>query len=643
MGKTIIPGSNTTNITKVYDMGTQIGTGKFSVVKLATEKNTGKKVAIKIMKKSVVEQQSIIKEVEIMSDVKHQNIIGLQEVFETESEILLVLELVTGGELFDKIVEREAYTEEDASQLVNTVTKVIQYLHSKDIVHCDLKPENLLYSDHSDNAVIKLCDFGLSQKCPSGSQLKSLVGTLTYMAPEISNCTGYGKPVDMWSLGVIIYILLCGFPPFDESTGYYLEFPSPEWDNISDSAKNLIKALLVTDPTKRLTAEQTLKHHWVSGSNVGKQSIIGTLKTLREFNTIRRSGTTTMGHNKQSRGTVFELFPSLTPVKESPIQVSPSNSFKQQEEDLLLKSPLTISNINNNNNNNNDTNQNSNSNNSDDNNSCNITPKTPIIINNKEESTIIQFELPNDCTLKNISNEIDLFNGIKNERNELNSSFSEILKKQLITSLDLEIDSCSETCSSSPMDIPDKLNSPELSSLSIDLGCTDQDFIKHQKIIDQLRKEKEQLLKEIENLKQQQQQQPQQQQQQQSVFRSPSPPAGRPINDSNHSTASSNGGSYYEHLFGSSPLLRGHSRNSSTGGSGDEKKDKSKYGVDRIVSDLQSEFDKLSLSKESHDKINHILINYKAKNQEKSMKLKLEKQKEKYKKLKAQIKDGKLK
>ncbi|KAF2070104.1 hypothetical protein CYY_008578 [Polysphondylium violaceum] len=634
MGKTIIPGSNTTSITKIYDMGNQIGTGKFSVVKLATEKSTGKKVAIKIMKKSVVEQQSIIKEVEIMSEVKHQNVIGLKEVFETESEILLVLELVTGGELFDKIVEREAYTEEDASQLVNTVTKVIQYLHSKDIVHCDLKPENLLYSDHSDNAVIKLCDFGLSQKCPQGNQLRSLVGTLTYMAPEISNCTGYGKPVDMWSLGVIIYILLCGFPPFDESTGYYLEFPSPEWDNISDSAKNLIKSLLVTDPSKRLTAEQTLKHHWVSGSNVGKQSIIGTLKTLKEFNTIRRSGTTTMGHNKQSRGTVFELFPSLTPVKESqsPIQVSPSTSFQDQQEESMPKSPFILSN----NNNNIDTNQINNI--ESNNNSCNITPKTPIII--PTESTI-PFELPNDCTLKIIPNENDLISGIiKSERKELNSSFSEILKKQLITSLDLEIDSSSETCSSSPMEIPDKLNSPELSSLSIDLGCaSDQDFMK-QKVIEQLRREKEQLLKEIETLRQQQQQP----QTQQPLFRSPSPAAGRPINDSNQSTASSNGGSYYEHLFGSSPLLRGHSRNSSTGGSGDEKsKDKSKYGVDRIVGDLQSEFDKLSLPKETHDKINHILINYRVKNQEKSLKLKLEKQKDKYKKLKAQLKkDGKL-
>eukprot|EP01132_Coremiostelium_polycephalum_P009013 gene9013-11034_t len=526
MRKNIIDGSNTSNITKYYDFGSQIGSGKFSVVKSATEKSTGKQWAVKIMKKSVVEEQTLVREVEIMREIKNPNIISLHEIFETENEILLVLELVTGGELFDKIVERVSYTEEDASKLVNTLTKVIQYLHNKDIVHCDLKPENLLYSDNSEQAIIKLCDFGLSQRCPQGTSLRSLVGSLTYMAPEINNCTGYGKPADLWALGVIVYILLCGFPPFDETTGYVLEFPSPEWDNISDSAKGLIKSLLVIDPAKRLTAAQTLKHSWISGVSVGKQSIIGTLKTLREFNTLRRSGTT-MGYNKQTRGTVFELFPSLTPTKSS---------------DLSTK----------------------------------------------------------------------------------------ILKKQLMASLESDLaDYSSETTSSSPHS--DRLVSPVLTpnglTLSMDLGSGSELLtnsasgydIEKQKIIEQLKQEKILLQKELEELKKDRQNTP--------LSSSPSTPIlSKPVFTgelSFNSVLSISSGS--------------HSRTASS----DEKRDKSKYGVDKIVSDIQSEIDKISLPKEHQEKIASILHTYRLKNQEKSLKLQLEKQKDKYKKLKLQMKKEK--
>ncbi|EGC32178.1 hypothetical protein DICPUDRAFT_57246 [Dictyostelium purpureum] len=624
----VIPGSHSSSITKQYDITSQIGSGKFSVVKQGTNKSTNKQWAIKIMKKSVVEEANIIKEVEMMTEIKHPNIISLHEIFETESEISLVLELVTGGELFDKIVEREFYTEEDASALINTITKVIQYLHSKDIVHCDLKPENLLYSDNSDQAIIKLCDFGLSQRCPAGNQLRSLVGTLTYMAPEISNCTGYGKPVDLWSLGVIAYILLCGFPPFDETTGYNLEFPSPEWDNISDSAKSLIKGLLTNDPSKRFTIEQTLKHPWIAGTNVGKNSIVGTLKTLREFNTLRRTGTT-MGHNKQARGTVFELFPSLTPTKELNNNINNVENITAQSSSSSSTTPSSSS----------------------------TTPLSPsptfineLNVDNNNNNNEVNSECNNNVILEKTNN--------NQEKEQVNET-----KKQLMNSLDFneQLDSSSETYSSSP----DKLTSPELSSLSeltgASLSATDN--IK-QKIIDQLKSEKTLLQKELDEIKREKQSSP-----------TPSPSSSFLNNNSSgsnignstvnervfrpiHMSKDNSDGSYENLLLGSSPLLKSHhishSRNSSFGGScygsGDElsssggaiKKDKSKYGVDRIVSDLQLEFEKLSLPKDSFDKINVVLQNYKQKNQEKSMKLKLEKQKEKYKKLKALLKKEKI-
>ncbi|KYQ89677.1 GTP-binding protein [Tieghemostelium lacteum] len=630
MKKNLVSNSKSESIHKFYDIQNQIGIGKFSVVKSAVEKSTNKQWAIKIMKKSVVEEQNILKEIEIMNDAKHANVIFLHEVFETEYEILLVLELVTGGELFDKIVEKSSYTEEDASLLVLTLTKVIQFLHSKDIVHCDLKPENLLYSDSSDSAVIKLCDFGLSQRCPSGTKLKSLVGTLSYMAPEISACTGYGKPVDMWSLGVIIYILLCGFPPFDESTGYVLEFPSPEWDNISDSAKGLIKSLLTLDPLKRLTAEQTLRHPWVCGQSTGKQSIIGTLKTLREFNTLRRSGT--MGPMKQTRGTVFELFPSLAngqlpnqpgsrfsfgssiPIKPSPSMdsipkiIDPTSILKISNELKLSSSNILVnannSNTNGNSNNSSNTSENSNST------ICNI-------VSNNNSNSINNGNNNGSSSINS--------NGGAN-RSRLNSISEESsLKKQLINSLDAH-DSSSETSStSSPnntlMINVDKLNSsPEL---ALDLGGASSDGYYQQKI-GALVMEKLQLQKELDELRKENQ-----------TLRGSSSGSSLSSTPNGHSPFLS---SSYE----SKSKLILHIRTDSSGSaySSDSestplgKKDKSKYGVERIVSDLLSDIDKLYLSKETMEKLTNTFNNYKSKNQEKSLKHQYEKQKEKYKKLK---------
>jgi len=215
--------------------------------------------------------------VEIMHKINHPHCVQLFEMFETSKKIYMVMELLTGGELFDRIVAKGSYSEREASDLVKDITSAIQYLHSIGIVHRDLKPENLIYLNQRADSPIKITDFGLA-KFRSGSKLEAMTtacGTPGYVAPEVLKNEPYGKAVDLWSLGVILYILLCGFPPFyHESTaalykqikkGEY-DFPDPYWTDISDSAKNLVQCLLTVDPKKRYTAKQVLSHPWIAGS-----------------------------------------------------------------------------------------------------------------------------------------------------------------------------------------------------------------------------------------------------------------------------------------------------------------------------------------------------------------------------------------
>jgi len=218
-------------------------------------------------------------EIEIMRMIEHPNIISLHEVFEDKAtkKIYLVMELVTGGELFDRIVDRGSYSEKDASELIAKVISAVRYLHKKGIIHRDLKPENLLYASPDADAEIKLADFGLSKIVgleEESSVTNTTCGTPGYVAPEVLRMKGYDRSVDMWSIGVILYILLCGFPPFYEDNtaklfqtimdGKY-DFPDPEWTNISDSAKDLIQRMLTVDSKKRITADDALEHPWILG------------------------------------------------------------------------------------------------------------------------------------------------------------------------------------------------------------------------------------------------------------------------------------------------------------------------------------------------------------------------------------------
>ncbi|KNE60468.1 CAMK/CAMK1 protein kinase [Allomyces macrogynus ATCC 38327] len=226
-----------------FDIGDVIGTGAFSEVRRATERATGVRFAVKIIDKAKCrgKESMIQSEVEILKRVKHRNIIRLFEMYESPLKIFLVMELVTGGELFDRIVERGHYTESDAAKIVYEILRGVQYLHRLNICHRDLKPENLLFYDATPDSRIMISDFGLSKIFDDVQLMRTACGTPGYVAPEVLRREGYQKQVDMWSIGVITYILLCGYPPFYEENNHALlpanhcrgttSFDSPYWDN----------------------------------------------------------------------------------------------------------------------------------------------------------------------------------------------------------------------------------------------------------------------------------------------------------------------------------------------------------------------------------------------------------------------------
>jgi len=278
------PSEKGLDVSDVYTVGEELGRGAFSVVKKAKHKKTGQHVAVKIIEKKFVEKQDLMllaREIEIMKRVSHPNVLKLFEVFETDETISLVMELVTGGELFYKIVEKGNYSEKEAANIVKQMIQGVEYLHGEGICHRDLKPENLLCSGEEDQGYkpfrVVIADFGLSKAFNSGESLETSCGTPDYVAPEVITAEGqYDKSVDMWSAGVITYVLLCGFSPFLSSTQHGLfdkivkceyDFPDPEWTNISDSAKDFIRRLLIKEPRDRYTASQCLKHPWLNGDS----------------------------------------------------------------------------------------------------------------------------------------------------------------------------------------------------------------------------------------------------------------------------------------------------------------------------------------------------------------------------------------
>ncbi|XP_055061757.2 calcium/calmodulin-dependent protein kinase type II delta 2 chain isoform X1 [Misgurnus anguillicaudatus] len=292
-----------TRFTDEYQLYEELGKGAFSVVRRCVKISSGQEYAAKIIntkKLSARDHQKLEREARICRLLKHPNIVRLHDSISEEGFHYLVFDLVTGGELFEDIVAREYYSEADASHCIQQILESVHHCHVNGIVHRDLKPENLLLASKMKGAAVKLADFGLAIEVQGDQQAWfGFAGTPGYLSPEVLRKDPYGKPVDMWACGVILYILLVGYPPFWDEDQHRLyqqikagayDFPSPEWDTVTPEAKDLINKMLTINPSKRITASEALKHPWICqrstvASMMHRQE---TVECLKKFNARRK-------------------------------------------------------------------------------------------------------------------------------------------------------------------------------------------------------------------------------------------------------------------------------------------------------------------------------------------------------------------
>ncbi|XP_043679479.1 calcium/calmodulin-dependent protein kinase type 1-like isoform X1 [Vespula pensylvanica] len=340
-----------------YILKELLGTGAFSEVRLAESKEKpGQMFAVKIIDKKALKgkEDSLENEIKVLrrfservtpqsgdgllkSDssgetgwLTHPNIVQLLETYEDKLKVYLVMELVTGGELFDRIVEKGSYTEKDASGLIRQVLEAVDYMHEQGVVHRDLKPENLLYYSPDEDSKIMISDFGLSKMEDSGI-MATACGTPGYVAPEVLAQKPYGKAVDVWSIGVISYILLCGYPPFYDENDANLfaqilkgefEFDSPYWDDISDSAKDFIHKLMCVNVEQRYTCKQALAHPWISGNAASNKNIHGSVGKSPSSLMVPASVSCNHGHTSDAE-TGTQQRPAATGPRIRPLQRQP--------------------------------------------------------------------------------------------------------------------------------------------------------------------------------------------------------------------------------------------------------------------------------------------------------------------------------
>ncbi|XP_054786438.1 calcium-dependent protein kinase 1 [Prosopis cineraria] len=295
--------TNTGNFKEFYILGRKLGQGQFGTTFLCVEKETGKEYACKSMakRKMVTDEdvEDVRREIQIMHHLAgHPNVISIKGAYEDAVAVQVVMELCSGGELFDRIIQRGHYTERKAANLIRTIVGVVETCHSLGVIHRDLKPENFLFVNQQEDSPLKTIDFGLSIFFKPGDVFTDVVGSPYYVAPEVLR-KRYGPEADVWSAGVILYILLSGVPPFwaESEEGIFkevlhgdLDFSSDPWPSISESAKDLVRKMLVRDPRRRLTAHEVLCHPWIQVDGVAPDKPLDSavLTRLKQFSAMNR-------------------------------------------------------------------------------------------------------------------------------------------------------------------------------------------------------------------------------------------------------------------------------------------------------------------------------------------------------------------
>ncbi|KAK8095739.1 calcium/calmodulin-dependent protein kinase 1 [Apiospora kogelbergensis] len=281
-----------------YRFGKTLGAGTYGIVREA-DGPTGK-VAIKIILKKNVKgnEKMVYDELDMLQRLKHPSIVRFVDWFESRDKYYIVTELATGGELFDRICEQGKFTEKDASQTIKQVLGAVDYLHRNNVVHRDLKPENLLYLSKASDSDLVLADFGIAKMLDTKDEvLTTMAGSFGYAAPEVMLKKGHGKPVDMWSMGVITYTLLCGYSPFrsenlqdliDECSNAQVVFHERYWKDVSQDAKDFIMHLLQPEAENRWTSQQALDHIWLSGKNATDHNLLPEIKAYMAKARLKR-------------------------------------------------------------------------------------------------------------------------------------------------------------------------------------------------------------------------------------------------------------------------------------------------------------------------------------------------------------------
>lgn len=346
-----------------YTLDKDLGKGAFSVVKKAINTKTKEEFAVKIIntrKLTSRDLQKLEREARICRLLKHHNIVRLHHVFQEDHVRYMIFDLITGGELFDDIVAREFYSEKDASHCIQQILESVKYCHDNRIIHRDIKPENLLLASRTPGANVKLADFGLAVEAMDAGHYYGFAGTPGYLSPEVISKQPYSYAVDVWACGVVLYILLVGYPPFWDDNQQRMfaqikrgtfEYPSPEWDSVTADAKDLINKMLIVDQHKRITAAQALDHPWIKNrdrvaSKVHRQE---TITVLRKFNARRKLKaavhTALLVTKRSSTFFSSKATPGKSTPSEATVQEDDSGSHTAEEKEIVQMTQRLINSI----------------------------------------------------------------------------------------------------------------------------------------------------------------------------------------------------------------------------------------------------------------------------------------------------------